>query len=342
MIEAVDLTKRYGSVTALRGVSFSVPKGQVVGFLGPNGAGKTTTMKILTGYLAPTSGTALVDGQDVTVDPLPAQRKIGYLPEGNPLYGEFRVEEALKFSAEMHGLRGAERDKAIDEAIEAVSLKDKRRRTCGTKSRGERQRVGLAQALLHRPLVLILDEPTSGLDPNQQAEMRSLIRSLGGERTVILSTHILPEVEAVCDRALIVSRGTLVADGTVEEIRAKGSRSAVVAVVRAPKEDAALDAFADLPGFDSVDVSAVADEPGLVRVRLTGDPSRESCERVAARASQRGFPLSTLEASRASLETIFATLTTVEAEAAAETAAVSEPAGDEPAPDAASEEDARG
>jgi ABC-2 type transport system ATP-binding protein len=318
MIEAVDLTKRYGNVTALRGVSFSVPKGQVVGFLGPNGAGKTTTMKILTGFLAPTSGTAIVDGQDVTLDPLPAQRKIGYLPEGNPLYGEFRVGEALKFAAEMHGLRGAERDRAIDEAIDAVSLEDKRGRTCGTMSRGERQRVGLAQALLHRPQVLILDEPTSGLDPNQQAEMRALIRSLGRERTVILSTHILPEVEAVCDRALIISRGTLVADGTVEEIRAKGSRSAVVAIVRAAKEDAALDAFADVQGFDAVDVTAVPDEPGLVRVRLTGDPSREACERVAARAAQRGFALSSLEADRASLETIFAALTTVETDAPSE------------------------
>jgi ABC-2 type transport system ATP-binding protein len=338
MIEAVDLTKRYGAVNALRGVTFSVPKGQVVGFLGPNGAGKTTTMKILTGFLAPTSGTAIVDGQDVTLDPLPAQKKIGYLPEGNPLYGEFRVEEALKFAAEMHGLRGAERDRAIDEAIDAVSLEDKRKRVCGTMSRGERQRVGLAQALLHRPQVLILDEPTSGLDPNQQAEMRALIRSLGRERTVILSTHILPEVEAVCDRALIISRGTLVADGTVEEIRAKGSRSAVVAVIRATKEDAALDAFADVPGFDAVDVSSVAEEPGWVRVRLTGDPSREACERVAARAAQRGYPLSSLEADRASLETIFAALTTVEAGAPVE-----EPEPDaQPAAEEAGEEAPRG
>ena len=335
MIEAIDLTKRYGSLTAVRGVSFKVPKGQVVGFLGPNGAGKTTTMKILTGFLAPTSGTALVDGQDVTVDPLPAQRKIGYLPEGNPLYGEFRVEEQLKFAAEMHGLRGAARDAAIEEAIEAVSLEGMRRRTCGTMSRGERQRVGLAQALLHHPQVLILDEPTSGLDPNQQAEMRRLIRDLGAERTVILSTHILPEVEAVCDRALIISRGVLVADGTVEEIRARGSRSAVIAVVRAAKEDDALDAFADVAGFDAVDVASLPDEPGWVRLRFTGDPTREACERVAARASQRGFPLSALDVDRANLETIFASLTLVETDEEHEPAPAESPAG-------AGEEEARG
>src|SRR5438105_3706965 len=261
MIEVIDLTKRYGSdVMALAGITFSVPQGQVVGFLGPNGAGKTTTMKIVTGFLAPTSGTALVDGHDVTSDPLPAQRRIGYLPEGNPLYGDFRVDEALKFSAEMHGLRGAERDKAIDEAVDTVNLSDKRRRTCGTMSRGERQRVGLAQALLHKPQVLILDEPTSGLDPNQQTEMRALIRSLGGERTVVLSTHVLSEVEAICDRAIIISVGKLVADGTVADIRGRG-RSGLVAVVRGTPAQAEA-AFAGLPGVERVEASQAEGAPG--------------------------------------------------------------------------------
>ena len=225
MIEVKDLTKRYGSLAALRGISFSVPRGQVVGFLGPNGAGKTTTMKILTGYLAPTSGTATVAGHDVTLDPLPALRTIGYLPAGNPQYGELRVVETLRFAAELHGLRGKARDAAVDAAIEAVGLEDRRLQTTGTLSTGFRQRVGLARALLHRPEVLILDEPTSGLDPNQQQEMRTLIRDLGRERTVILSTHILPEVEAVCDRAIIVDAGLIVADDSVASIRA--SRRAV-------------------------------------------------------------------------------------------------------------------
>jgi ABC-2 type transport system ATP-binding protein len=311
MIEVIDLTKRYGAVTALKGVSFSVPTGQVVGFLGPNGAGKTTTMKILTGYLAPTAGTAVVDGHDVTSDPLPAQRVIGYLPEGNPLYPDMRVEEALRFAAEMHGLHGEERDRSIDEAIESVNLEDKRLRTCGTMSRGERQRVGLAQALLHRPRVLILDEPTSGLDPNQQAEMRDLIRALGRERTVILSTHVLTEVEAVCDRALIVSKGTLVADGTVAEIRGRG-RAGIVLVVRADAT-AAQAALQGLPGYETVEAVPEDGEPGWTRVRLAGPTDRDACARVAARLAERRVPLASLAAEVASLDRIFAELTTGDA-----------------------------
>jgi ABC-2 type transport system ATP-binding protein len=327
MIEARDLTKSYGPVTALRGVSFSIPRGQVVGLLGPNGAGKTTTMKILTGYLTPTSGTATVGGFDVTSDPLPCQKRIGYLPEGNPLYGDLRVDEVLKFAAEMHGLRGAERDRAVDRSVETVALTDKRRRTTGTMSRGERQRVGLAQALLHEPDVLILDEPTSGLDPNQQQEMRSLIRDLGRQRTVILSTHILPEVEAVCDRALIISAGQIVADGTVEEIRQRArGKAAVVAVVRG-SADAARAAFASLPGVDGVEATPVADDAGVVRARVVGSADRASCERIAARAAERGLALSSLAPDVASLERIFAELTTtVDGADAAPAAAPAAPA----------------
>jgi ABC-2 type transport system ATP-binding protein len=317
MIEVRDLAKSYGPVTALKGISFSVPKGQVLGLLGPNGAGKTTTMKILTGYLAPTSGTATVAGHDVTSDPLPCQRRIGYLPEGNPLYGDLRVDEALKFAAEMHGLRGRERDDAVDRSVQTVALGDKRRRTTGTMSRGERQRVGLAQALLHEPDVLVLDEPTSGLDPNQQQEMRHLIRELGRQRTVILSTHILPEVEAVCDRALIISQGLIVADGTVEEIRQRArGKAAVVVAVRASPE-AAQAAFASLPGVESVEATAVADEPGVARARVVGAADRAACERIAARAAERGLPLSSLSPDVASLERIFAELTTGAEDAAA-------------------------
>jgi ABC-2 type transport system ATP-binding protein len=315
MIEVKDLTKRYGSLVALRGISFSVPRGQVVGFLGPNGAGKTTTMKILTGYLAPTSGTATVAGVDVTSDPLPALRRTGYLPTENPLYDEFRVVESLRFAAEMHGLRGAERDKAVDESISAVGLDDRRRQTCGTLSHGYRQRVGLAQALLHRPEVLILDEPTSGLDPNQQQEIRSLIRDLGRERTVILSTHILPEVEAVCDRALIIHQGSIVADGRVEDIRA-GRRQAVVLVVRAAP-DAARAAFAGLEGFDAVETAPVEGAGEHTRVRLVGGADRGACERAAARAVARGLALSALVAEVATLEQVFADLTSSDGSAQA-------------------------
>jgi ABC-2 type transport system ATP-binding protein len=307
MIEVTDLTKRYGSLLALRGISFSVPRGQVVGFLGPNGAGKTTTMKILTGYLAPTSGSATVAGVDVTSDPLPALRRIGYLPTENPLYDELRVQETLRFAAEMHGLRGAARDVAVDRSLKAVGLEDRRRQTCGTLSHGYRQRVGLAQALLHEPEVLILDEPTSGLDPNQQQEMRALIRDLGRERTVVLSTHILPEVEAVCDRALIIHRGALVADGSVAEIRA-GRRASVAMTVRGTAA-AARAAFAGLEGFDEVEALPLEGAPDHVRVRLHGAADRDACERAAARAAARGLAISSLAPDVASLEQVFADLT---------------------------------
>ncbi|MCC7137525.1 MAG: ATP-binding cassette domain-containing protein [Planctomycetes bacterium] len=307
MIEVKDLTKRYGSLAALRGISFSVPRGQVVGFLGPNGAGKTTTMKILTGYLAPTSGTATVAGHDVTLDPLPALRTIGYLPAGNPQYGELRVVETLRFAAELHGLRGRARDAAVDAAIEAVGLEDRRLQTTGTLSTGFRQRVGLARALLHRPEVLILDEPTSGLDPNQQQEMRTLIRDLGRERTVILSTHILPEVEAVCDRAIIVDAGLIVADDSVASIRAS-RRAGVVLVVRGAAAAAKV-AFERVEGVEAVEVSPVEDSPAHVRVRASGAADRDACERLAAAAAAAGLPVSSLSAEVASLEQVFAELT---------------------------------
>ncbi|MHC5010832.1 MAG: ABC transporter ATP-binding protein [Planctomycetota bacterium] len=311
MIEVRDLTKHYGAVEALSEVSFEVPRGQVVGLLGPNGAGKTTAMRILTGYVAPTGGTAFVDGQDVVEEPMGCRRRIGYLPEGNPLYLELRVEEALGFSAQMHGLTGDARRRAVSDSIEAAGLLGLERRLIGTFSKGYRQRVGLAQALLHQPDVLILDEPTSGLDPNQQEEMRSLIRSLGAERTVMLSTHILPEVEAVCDRALIISKGKLVADGSVEEIRATAaSGPAAVVVVRAEKE-AVKGAFEPLPFVKSIYVDALEGASGHLRVRLAVEDGdhREQLEAVAAAAHRGGLPLSELAAERATLEQIFAQLT---------------------------------
>jgi ABC-2 type transport system ATP-binding protein len=315
MIEVSELTKDYGPVRALRGVSFTVPDGQVVGFLGPNGAGKTTTMKILTGYLAPTSGTATIAGFDVSVEPVECQRRTGYLPEGNPLYTELRVVEALRFAGEMHGLRGADRDRAVEEAVDAVGLGEMERRPIGELSKGYRQRVGLAQALLHKPQFLILDEPTSGLDPNQQQEMRALIRDLGRERTVILSTHILPEVEAICDRALIVHEGRLVLDERVADIRSRArGRAAVAAVVRATPT-AASAAFAGLPGVATVEAADIEGEPGYARVRLEGAADRATCEAVAARAAQKGIPLASLGSESMTLERVFAELTATTASA---------------------------
>ncbi len=307
MIEVRDLVKWYGTRQALAGISFHVPKGQVVGFLGPNGAGKTTTMKILTGYLAPDGGTATVGGVDMAADPLPGLRRIGYLPAGNPQYAELRVVETLRFSAELHGLRGTARDAAVDRAIDLVGLADRRMQTTGTLSTGYRQRVGLARALLHQPEVLILDEPTSGLDPNQQQDMRTLIRSLGRERTVILSTHILPEVEVVCDRAIIIHEGRLVADGTLAELH--GARTQGVTATLRGTAAAAETALRALPDVTAVDVAPLADAAGWVQARVVGPTDRDACARVAAAAAAAGLAVASLAPVTASLESIFAELT---------------------------------
>jgi len=218
VIEAKELRKSYNRVEAVKGVSFSVERGQVVGLLGPNGAGKTTILKILTGYHYPSEGTALVDGVDVTEDPVAIKRKIGYLPESAPLYPDQSPAEYLDFMADARGLEGAARKSAIDRAVSSCSLGPVLNKPVEELSKGFRQRLGLAQAILHDPDILILDEPTTGLDPNQILEIRTLIRELGKEKTVILSTHILQEVEAVCSKVLILNEGRIAAQGTADEI----------------------------------------------------------------------------------------------------------------------------
>jgi len=218
MIEVKDLVKRYGSVLALDGVSFKVRGGEVLGFLGPNGAGKTTTMKILTCFIAPTSGQVSVAGHDIFGEPLEVRRRVGYLPENAPLYPDMRVVEYLDFVGEVRSMARKERASAMDRVIAECGLTEVVDREIRNLSKGYRQRAGLAQAMMHDPQILILDEPTSGLDPNQIAEIRDLIRKMGRERTVILSTHHLAEVEATADRVLIVHHGKLVADGTPREL----------------------------------------------------------------------------------------------------------------------------
>jgi ABC-2 type transport system ATP-binding protein len=231
-----------GRVTALDAVSFEARPGEVLGFLGPNGAGKTTAMRICTGYLQPTAGSVSICGIDVATDPLAARARLGYLPESVPLYPELRVDEYLSYRAALKGVPRAERRARIDEAIAAVALAPERRRIIGQLSKGYRQRVGLADALLHRPDVLILDEPTDGLDPNQRRDTLALIATLGKERTVVLSTHILPEVESVCARVVILDRGRVIAEGAPAELVdaerdlrlvARGDRDAIAAAVRA-------------------------------------------------------------------------------------------------------------
>ncbi|MCP5069804.1 MAG: ATP-binding cassette domain-containing protein [bacterium] len=315
MIEVENLTKNYGAVQALRGVSFTVPSGQVVGLLGPNGAGKSTAMRIITGYIGQTSGSARVDGQEVVEDPIECQRKIGYLPEGNPLYLDMRLNESLRFSAEMHGLRGPDRETAIKRSMEQAGLQGLGRRTIGTFSKGFRQRVGLAQALLHEPQILILDEPTSGLDPNQQEEMRALIRRLGEDCTIILSTHILPEVEASCSRALIINAGKLVAEGSVEELKAQARGTGAVQVTVRADDAQITAAFDGLPFVNALshDVDPVDRALRRVRLELAEAPEASMLEAVSRAAADHQLPLSALSAEVVSLERIFAELTRTEA-----------------------------
>ncbi|HEX2855482.1 MAG TPA: ATP-binding cassette domain-containing protein [Opitutaceae bacterium] len=222
MIEVKGLVKTYGAKRAVDGVSFNVNRGDILGFLGPNGAGKSTTMKMLTGFLRPDSGTATVDGIDVTADPVAVKRKLGYLPESAPAYPEMTVEEFLLFIAEVRGFRDAVEKRArVEHVLGLTHLISVRKQTIETLSKGYKQRVGFAQALLHNPPVLVLDEPTDGLDPNQKNEVRALIKNMAAEKAVILSTHILEEVEAICTRVIIISQGRVVADETPGQLRAR-------------------------------------------------------------------------------------------------------------------------
>lgn len=217
-----QLTKNYGSQTAVNNISFSIEKGQILGFLGPNGAGKSTTMKILAGYISSTSGEAQLDSDNITVDSLITKSKIGYLPEHNPLYLEMYVTEYLSFVGGMFGLKGTVLKEKVVKVIEMVGLMPEKHKKIEQLSKGYRQRVGLAQALIHDPEVLILDEPTTGLDPNQLVEIRKLIKEVGKNKTIILSTHIMQEVEAICDRVIIINKGNLVADDTLENLKKEG------------------------------------------------------------------------------------------------------------------------
>jgi ABC-2 type transport system ATP-binding protein len=304
MIDVKSLTKYYGEYPAVRDVSFEVPAGQIVGFLGPNGAGKTTTMRILAGYLTATSGQATIDGIDVFWDPVEARRRIGYMPENCPLYLEMRVREYLHFRAGIKGLHGARRRQRIDYVLGRCWLKDVRRQLIGTLSRGYRQRVGLADALVAEPSVLILDEPTSGLDPTQIRSARALIRELGREHTILLSTHILPEVEMTCDRVIIIHRGRVVAAGALAELaRQAGEQDTLLA-----RLDGAIDPepVRDLPGVHGVVLDGAG---GVTRLRITTPGAEELAPRFCALAAKRGWTLRELRPERQTLEELFVQIT---------------------------------
>lgn len=253
MIETRELCKRYGDFTAVDGVSFRVEPGQVLGFLGPNGAGKSTTMKMIAGFLAPTAGSATVCGHDVADDAVAAKRALGYLPEGAPSYGEMSPLGFLKFVAEVRGMSAADTRRRIDEVVGRLQLGKVLNQPIDTLSKGFKRRVGLAQAILHDPKALILDEPTDGLDPNQKHEVRSLIQSMARERTIIISTHILEEVHAVCSRAIVIARGRVLADATPDELEARSRYHQAVSLTAA-NPVALKDGLARIEGVAAVEI----------------------------------------------------------------------------------------
>lgn len=308
MIEVDGLSKSFGAVTAVRGVSFSIARGEVVGLLGPNGAGKTTTMRILTGYLAADAGSASVCGIDVATDSIAARNKIGYLPESAPLYTDMEVTEFLSYIATLRGVAKHNLRGAIAKVIETCALGEVVGRDIGELSKGYKQRVGLAQALIHEPEVLILDEPTSGLDPNQIVEIRNLIVTLGRERTVILSTHILQEVEAMCGRALIMNNGKIVGQGTLSELSAlKTGKARYTAFIRAA-EALIRGNIGQCSGFTLQTVRPVNGDDWH-QVELTSGAANHDGEKIFQWVVQNGWQLRELRAETASLEDTFRELT---------------------------------
>jgi ABC-2 type transport system ATP-binding protein len=317
MIEVQHLTKRYGPVTAVDDITFRVEKGEILGFLGPNGAGKTTTMRVLTGYMPATEGKAIVAGYDVFTQPVEAKRRTGYLPETPPLYPDMSVREYLHFVARIkvgHAMTKAERTARVNDAMRKARIDDMASRQCGRLSKGYRQRVGLAQALIHEPDVLILDEPTAGLDPKQIIETRDLIRGLAGDHTIVLSTHILPEVAQTCQRVVIINKGKLVAVDTPENLthQLKGASSLYVQV---DGDAGVIDALRAIPGVRQV---SVADKHArLVGYEIETEMQQDVRRDVARAVVDRGWGLLELRPMRMSLEEIFLQLTTEEQVSAA-------------------------
>jgi len=312
MIEVEGLTKNYGSFRAVDKVSFNVRRGEVLGFLGPNGAGKSTTMKILTCFLSPTAGRAVVAGHDVFSESLEVRKRIGYLPEDTPIYRDMTVLEFLQFAAAMRGMDKDRAEGRIREIGQRCGLSDVAGKLVGELSKGFRQRVGLAQAMLHDPDIVILDEPTSGLDPNQIVEIRSLIKEIGQEKTVILSTHILPEVQATCSRVVIISGGKLVADGTPDELRARerGGRYRVVVESNGVPKDAIRDQLARLAGVTRCE--AITGEAGAHAFALDAASASDLRKPIFRAAVDNRWTLLELARESASLEDVFRNLTTGE------------------------------
>ena len=306
MLEARDLVKHFGAIRAVDGVSLSVDKGEVLGFLGPNGAGKTTTMKMLTGYLTPTSGEAFICGKNVNEAPLAAKRQLGYLPEGAPGYGDMTPRSFLEFVAAARGLN-TDRKAKIEAAGESVHLASVWDQPIETLSKGFRRRVGLAQALIHDPDILILDEPTDGLDPNQKHEVRALIRDMARDKAIIISTHLLEEVDAICSRAIIIDRGSVVADGHPDELKARSRyRNAVTLVV---PEDGAEQVEKALAALEEVSEASRTSDGGKCRVTAFADKGQPILAEINRLVALMGWTVEEISVDQGRLEDVFRALT---------------------------------
>ena len=312
MLEIRHLVKSFGPLIAVDDVSFTVPQGEVLGFLGPNGAGKSTTMKMITGFLAPTAGTAIICGYDIATQTIAAKRHIGYLPEGAPAYPDMTPADFLDFIAHIRGFSGDEAMRRIGRVVEMIRIGEVMHQPIETLSKGFRRRVGVAQALLHDPDVLILDEPTDGLDPNQKYEMRTVITAMRPNKAIIISTHLLEEVEAVCSRAIIIAHGRILADGTPAELAQRSRHHNAVRLGVAGGADANVRAeLAALPGVAAVEPACAAAGDGLIVLPRGGRPV---VGEIADLARNRGWTITGLQVERGRLDNVFREITTAPAE----------------------------
>ncbi|HSH41975.1 MAG TPA: ATP-binding cassette domain-containing protein [Arenicellales bacterium] len=312
MVEIQGLTRRFGPITAVDDISFKVARGEVLGFLGPNGAGKSTTMKMITGFLMPDAGRITVDGDDIAEHPVRVKRKFGYLPEGAPLYADMTPRAFLRFIGRVRGLSGSRLDERLDRVIEQVHLAPVLDQSIDTLSKGFKRRVGIAQAILHDPPLLILDEPTDGLDPNQKHEVRELIRDMARDKAIILSTHILEEVEAVCSRAIIVAAGKIVSDGTPAQLAAMSPRhNAVRLVVQGADEAEVLSTLRAIEGVREVSVNGRGDGTGFEALPEKG---AVIVDRIADAVHGRHWRLESMYVERGRLDEVFRDLTSRNAE----------------------------
>ena len=320
MITVEHLTKRYGTTLAVQDLNFSVEAGEILGFLGPNGAGKTTTMRMLTGYMPPTEGTAIIAGYDVLTDSLAVRQRIGYLPETPPLYRDMTVQGYLHFVASIKGVSAGDRPRRVDWAIERCGLTEHRNVLIRKLSKGFRQRVGIAQAIVHDPPVIILDEPTVGLDPKQIIEVRHLIKSLAGDHTIVLSTHILPEVSMTCNRVVIIQKGRVVATDTIEGLLSRTNNRTQYELKLVGNLEPLQQALGQFPGVQAVDIQSEGDNH---KVTVTTGGETDVGPELTALVVQAGLKLYEMNRRRATLEDVFLQLTTQEegTEAASETPA---------------------